>query len=344
MSKRLLVIALSLVFAASAWAQKNKMNLYIWSEYIDPKIISDFEKQYDCKVTVDLYEDNESMVAKLQGGGTSLYDVVVPSDYIIPAMIAQRLLAPLRPENIPNMKNINPKFASREYDVGNKFTVPYQWGTVGLFVRKDKGKTIDESWSLIFDPKKQMGSFLMIDDSRACLAAALRYKGYSLNTTDKKQIKEALELLIEAKSRSNGFEGGVGGKNKVLGRVCKMAMVYNGDAVRGMKEDPDTYFFVPREGTEIWLDNMAVPAKAPNREMAEKFINYILDAKVGAQLSNFNQYATPNLAAEQFVNPEDKKNPAIYPTPEAMKVLEFVKDLKGDSRLYDQAWTEIKSK
>jgi spermidine/putrescine transport system substrate-binding protein len=196
----------------------------------------------------------------------------------------------------------------------------------------------------MFDAKKQKGSFLMIDDERACLAAALKYKGYSLNTVDKKQLKDARDVLIEAKKRSLGFEGGVGAKNKVLAKVCKMGMVYNGDAVRGMKEDAETYYFVPREGSEIWLDNLAIPAKAPNRDMAEKFVNYILDAKVGAQLSNFNQYPTPNKAALEFINPADLQNPAIYPTPEIMKNLEFVKDLGSKTSWYDELWTSIKSK
>lgn len=124
MYKRLIVIAAALLCAASAWAQKNKLNVFIWSEYIDPKIIQNFEKEFDCKVTVDLYEDNESMVAKLQGGGTSLYDIVVPSDYIIPSMISQKLLAPLRMENVPNLKNVDPKFANREYDPGTNSPHP----------------------------------------------------------------------------------------------------------------------------------------------------------------------------------------------------------------------------
>ncbi|HUK81476.1 MAG TPA: spermidine/putrescine ABC transporter substrate-binding protein [Verrucomicrobiae bacterium] len=344
MYKRFIVIVVSLLVTASAWAQKNKLNVFIWSEYIDPKIIDQFSKEYDCKVTVDLYEDNESMMAKLEGGGDSLYDICVPSDYIIPALIKNGLLAPLRKENIPNMKNLDPKFANREYDPGNKYTAPYQWGTVGLFVRKKAGETIDETWGLVFDAKKQIGSFLIIDDARAAIGAALKYKGYSLNCTDKKQLKEARDVLIDAKKRSLGFEGGVGIKNKVLAKVCRIGMVYNGDAVRGMKEDPETYYFVPREGSEIWLDNMAVPAKAPNRDMAEKFINYILDAKIGAQLSNFNQYATPNEAALEFISPADLKNPAIYPPPDVMKTLEFVKDLGAKTGWYDELWTGIKSK
>jgi spermidine/putrescine transport system substrate-binding protein len=344
MLKRLMCVAVVVLLGATARAEKNKLNVFIWSEYIDPKIIEQFSKEYDCKVTVDLYEDNESMMAKLQGGGTSLYDICVPSDYIIPALIKNGLLAPLRKENIPNMKNIDPKFSNREYDPGNKYTAPYQWGTVGLYVRKKPGETIDETWGLVFDPTKSIGSFLIIDDARAAIGAALKYKSDSLNSTDKKQLREARDLLIEAKKRSLGFEGGVGIKNKVLAKVCRLGMVYNGDAVRGMKEDPETYFFVPREGSEIWLDNMAVPSKAPNRNMAEKFINYILDAKIGAQLSNFNQYATPNLAAREFINPADLKNIAIYPSEEQMKVLEFVRDLGSKTGWYDELWTGIKSK
>lgn len=344
MKQHLLSLLLTVALALPATAQKNKLNLFIWSEYIDPAIITQFEQEFDCKVTVDLYEDNESMVAKLQGGGVSLYDVVVPSDYIIPTMINQRLLAPLRHENIPNLANIDPQFANREYDRGNKYTAPYQWGTVGIYVRRAPGEQIEETWGLLFDPQKQIGPFLLMDDARSCIGAALRYKGYSVNSTDKRELREARDILLEAKKRSRGFEGGVGAKNKVLARVVKLAMVYNGDAVRGMKEDAETYFFVPKEGSDIWLDNLAIPAKAPHRDMAEKFINYILDPKIGAQLANYNQYATPNQAARKFVNPADLQNPAIYPTADIMKNLEFIKDLGAKGPWYDELWTYIKSK
>jgi spermidine/putrescine transport system substrate-binding protein len=344
MRKLLVLFSLLVLTAAPGWAAKGKLNLFIWSEYIDPQIIKDFEKQFDCDVTVDLYEDNESMVAKLQGGGVALYDIVVPSDYIILSMRSQALLAKLRPENIPNLKNLDPQFTNREYDPGNQYTVPYQWGTIGIYIRREKGETIDETWGILFDPAKQVGSFLLMDDPRSTIGAALRYQGHSVNSTDKKQLKQARDVLLATKKRSLGFEGGVGGKNKVLARVCKAAVVYNGDAVRGTKEDADTYYFIPREGSEIWLDNMAIPAKAPHRDLAEKFINFILDAKVGAQLSNWTQYPTPNKAALEFIKPEDKQNPAIYPTPATMKNLEFMRDLGAKGPWYDELWTTIKAK
>jgi spermidine/putrescine transport system substrate-binding protein len=319
----------------------SRLNVFIWSEYIDPQIVRDFEKEFACKVTLDLYEDNESMIAKLKGGGVSLYDIVVPSDYVVTAMRASGLLAELRHENIPNLKNVEPRFASPPFDPGNKFTAPYLWGTVGLYLR---GKPSEETWGLLFDAAKQPGVFLLMDDMRPCFSAALRYKGHSINSTDPNELKEARDLLLEAKKRALGFEGGVGGKNKVLAKTCAMALVYNGDAVRGMKEDAATRYFVPQEGGEIWLDSLAIPAKAPHRDLAERFINYILDARNGARLANFIRYATPNRAALEFVNADDVKNPAIYPTPEMMKKLEFLQDLGDRLKLYDELWTQVKSK
>ena len=150
--------------------------------------------------------------------------------------------------------------------------------------------------------------------------------------------------MLSAKKRSLGFEGGVGGKNKVLAKGAVAAVAYSGDAIRGIKEDPETYYFIPKEGGQIWVDNLAVLAKAPHRDLAEKFLNYILDARVGARLSNFNQYATPNQAAKPFINPGDLKNPAIYPPPDMMAKLESLNDLGKAAKLYDEVWTQVKAK
>jgi spermidine/putrescine transport system substrate-binding protein len=330
--------------AAPVAKEPCQLNLYIWSEYIDPEIVKAFEAKESCKVTIDLYEDNESMIAKLQGGGTSLYDVVVPGNYVIPVMVKLGLLAPLRKENIPNLANLDEKFVNPSFDPGNTHSVAYQWGTVGIYLRKKPNQKVDETWGLLFDSGKKPGAFLLMDSIREMMGSALKYKGHSVNSTDKAQLQEVAKLLADAKKRSQGFEGGVGGKNKVLAKAVAAAVVYNGDAVKGTKDDPETYYFVPREGGILWVDNLAVPAKAPHRDAAEKFIDFILDAKIGAQLSNFNQYATPNKAAKAFVAPEDLANPAIYPPPEMMAKLEFVTDLGEDNRLYDELWTAIKSK
>jgi spermidine/putrescine transport system substrate-binding protein len=340
---QVLVAALALGGALMAQAEPQKLNLFIWSEYIDPEMVKDFEKEFDCKVNIDLYEDNEAMLAKVQAGGAG-YDIVVPSDNTVPAMIKQKLLAPLRPENIPNLKNLDAKFVNPAYDRGNKFTAAYQWGTVGILARKIEGKPLPDSWSAFFDPKQQAGSFMLIDSVRDMVGPALKYKGYSVNSIDPKQLKEARDLVIEAKKRSVGFEGSVGVKNKVLAKTAQMGIVYSGEGVRAIGEDKDVAYIIPKEGSIIWVDSLAVLAKAPHRDLAEKFINFILDPEQGARLSTFTQFSTPNQAAKAQMKAEDLENPAVYPPAETVARLEFLEDLGGKLRLYDEVWTQIKAK
>ncbi|MER3483815.1 MAG: polyamine ABC transporter substrate-binding protein [Meiothermus sp.] len=339
--KRLLVALLAL--SSLAFAQK-EMRLFIWSEYMDPAIIKAFEQKYNLKVRIDLYESNEDMVAKLQAGGVSQYDVVVPSDYIIPSMVQLGLLQPLDQSKIPNLKNLDTKFKSPPYDPGNKYSAAYQWGSVGLMYRKDKVKTPD-SWSVIFDPKGT-GNYVLMDSVREMMGAVLKYQGQSVNAKDPKAVQAAGKLLLDAKKspRALGFEGGVGAKNHLVAGQASYAVVYNGDAIKATGENKNVAFVVPKEGATLFLDNMAIPAKAPNVEAAHQFINFILDPKIGAQLSNYNRYATPNAAAKPYINKDDLKNPAIYPSAAIMNKLEFILDMGSDSRLYDEVWTAVKSR
>ena len=334
---------LALFIALSAFGGPRQLNLFIWSEYIDPQIVADFEKKAHCRVVISLYEDAESMLAKIQGGGASLYDVVVPSDYTVPAMVKLHLLAPLRHKNIPNLKNLDDEFANPPFDPGNRYTVPYQWGTVGIFARATAGHPLPRTWGLFFDPNLQPGSFILIDSMRDMIGAALKYKGYSLNSTDPTQLKEVRDLILQAKKRSRGFMGGLGCKNQVLSRAAQAAIVYSGDGAHGMTNDHQTVYFVPKEGSQIWVDNMAIPAGAPHRDLAEQFINFILDPKIGAELSSFNMSGTPNRAAVPFLKPEDLRNPVIHPPQEVRSKLEFLQDLGAKTRLYDEIWTQIKA-
>jgi spermidine/putrescine transport system substrate-binding protein len=346
--KNLLTISL-LVFTAlsltnESHAQTHKLNLFIWSEYIDPAVVADFEKQFDCKVNIDLYEDVESMLAKVQGGGAELYDLVVPTDHIVPAMIKLNLLAPLRHANIPNLTNLNERFISPAYDRGNKFTAAYQWGTLGILTRRESGKPVPDSWSVFFDAKQQAGSFLLMDSVRDTIGAALKYKASSVNSTETKDLKVVRDILIEAKKRSIGFDGSVGAKNKVLAKTAKAALVYSGEGVRAMIEDTNTVYVIPKEGSVMWVDSLCVLAKAPHRDLAEKFINFVLEPKNGARISAFTQFSTPNSAAKGFLKPEDLSNPAVYPPDDVMARLELLNDLGAKLRLYDEVWTQVKVK
>ncbi|MBU1194508.1 MAG: spermidine/putrescine ABC transporter substrate-binding protein [Proteobacteria bacterium] len=344
----LLMVIVLMCMSGAAWAGKGELKIFTWSEYMDEATFPQaFEKATGIKVSLDMYESNEEMMAKLQSGGIGQYDIIIPSDYIIPSLINLKLLTPLDHSKIPNLKNLSEKFTSPEFDPGNKFTAGYQWGTVGLMYNKKKLSQEDvQSWSILFDPSKKPGAFYLIDSVRDMLGIALLYLGYDFNSVNPKELKAAADLLVTTKKREAclGFKGGVGGKNDVISGVAAAAVVYNGDAIQTVSEHPDTYgFIVPKEGGTIWIDSMCIPAKAPNLDAAHQWINWVLIPENSAALSNYNHYASPNKAAIPFLVKEDLDNSGVWPTPEIIKTLRFVKDLGKDNKIIDQAWTRVKS-
>jgi spermidine/putrescine transport system substrate-binding protein len=333
---------------ASQPAEPGKqVNLFIWSEYIDPDLLPEFQKRTGMSVRMDVYEATEDMIAKLQqAGGAEQYDVVVASDHAIPVLAKLGLIQPLDLARIPNAKNVAPRFQKPTYDPEGRYSLPYQWGTLGLVYRKDKVPALEASWSVLFQADKQPGPFILIDSMRDMMGAALKYHGKSLNTTIPGELKAAGEMLIAAKKSSKfvGFEGGVGGKNRVASGDAVVAMSYNGDALEAMAEDPNLAFVTPKEGTVIWVDAMTITARTRNLEGACKFIDFILDAKIGAQLSNFKRYASPNAASLPLIRPEDRQNREIYPDDAMIKTMEYIQDVQNATRLYDEVWTAVKSR
>jgi len=342
----LLVFCGSILWYCLSWeikaAANAQLNLFIWSEYIDPAVVRQFEANYACKIVIDLYEDEASMLAKIQSGGASLYDIVVPPNYLVPILVRQDMLAPLRHVNLPNLVNLEEEFQKAPYDPGNQYTVAYFWGAIGIYARKIPGQLLEPTWATIFDPAKQAGSFCLLDVSRDTIGAALQYRGFKINSIDAKQLQDVRNIVIAAKKRSLGFDNSVGGRNKVLNKTAALAMVYSSDAARGMKNDAGTFFILPKEGTQIYVDNLAILAKAPHRDLAEKFINFLLDPKIAAQQANYVQAATPNKAAKAYLKAEDLNNPSIYPPIEIRSKMEYLQDLGTRSRIYDEIWTQIK--
>ncbi len=336
----------SLGFTSAVHAQSAKqVTVYMYSEYIDPVMIKEFEKLTGQKCKIDVYENSEEMLAKVQqGGGDRQYDVIVVSDAHVPTLVKLGLVQKLDKGQLPNAKNVDAQFANPPFDPGMVYSLPYQWGTVGLIYNKEKVKG-ELSWDLVFDAAKQPGPFILMDSMRDTLGIGLRYKGFSMNSTNPAEIKAASDAILQAKQSGKclGFEGGVGGKNRVQAGEATLAVVYNGDAIRATTEDKKLGFAVPKEGGIIWVDVMLIPSKAPNPAGGLAFMNYILDAKAGAQLSNFNKYPTPNKASMATINDEDKKNPAVYPPEEIMKKLEYLSDVGANTKLYDEAWTKIKA-
>ncbi len=321
-----------------------ELHVYNWSEYIDPQIYADFEKEFGVHVVEDTFASNEELLAKLQAGATG-YDVIVPSDYMVEIMIEEGLLVELNHEDIPNIKNVDPKFANPPYDPGMVHCVPYQWGTTGIGYNSEVLEEPPDSWAYLFDPavaSEYAGQLTMLNDSRESMGAALKYLGYSLNTTNEAQLTEARDLLIQQKKwvyayDSEQYEDLLSANETVL------AHGWSGDFFMAAVEDERIWYAIPKEGGTIWADNLCIPKTASSQYTAEVFINYLLRPEVGAAISNFTWYASPNAAAEEFIDAEILEEPAIYPPPEVMDKLEWIKDVGEATPLYERMWTEVKA-
>jgi spermidine/putrescine-binding protein len=306
------------------------LNLFNWSEYIDPDLLAAFEDEYGVSVTETFYDSNETMLAQIQVG--LVYDVIVPSDYMVEIMIEDGLLMELQRDAIPNLANLAPTFADPAYDPGGRFSAGYQWGTTGLAVDMEVvGEDFEETWGLIFDPElasQWSGRISLLLDPRETIGAALKYLGYSLNSTSLDELQEAADLIAAANQHIAKFDSEQYASDLVSGETA-VAHGFSGGFFWAIDEVDgwDRYaYFVPQEGGTVWIDTMAIPANAEHPCTAHTFINFLLDAENGAALTNWNYYASPNAAAEAFILPEILEDPAIYVDEETFERLEFIED------------------
>jgi spermidine/putrescine transport system substrate-binding protein len=322
--------------------QENILSVYNWSTYIDPAVLKEFEKKFSAKVQYDTYESNDDLYAKLKPGNPG-YDVIFPSDYMVTIMGKENLVEELDKANIPNIKNVDPKFLGAPFDKENKYSLPYQWGTMGFGYNIKKTGGEISSWKTAFEPKYK-GRVVLIDELRSMMGGILIYLGYSPNTTNPEEINKARDFLIEHKENITAFAPDTGQMLLDQGEA-DIAFEWSGDIFQVMEENPDLRYAIPAEGTIVWVDNMAIPKGAPHKALAEKFINFILEPEVGAKISNFIKYGSPNKVAmdKGLIAQEDKQNKAIYPAPEIFKKLTYLEDVGEATQLYDQAWTEIKA-
>jgi spermidine/putrescine transport system substrate-binding protein len=317
------------------------LSIYNYSTYIDPSVLTQFEKQFGVKIQYDTYETVEDLYAKIKPGNPG-YDLIFPSNEIVKIMAQENLLETLDIDKIPNIKNIDKKFLDPPFDPGNKYSLPYQWGTLGIGynIKKTGGEL--SSWEAIFDPKYR-GRVAYIDELRYMLGAVLIYLGYDPNTTSPQEITQAKDYILKHRDTIAAFAPDTGQLLLDQGEA-DMAVEWSGDIFQVMAENLDLRYVIPQEGSLIWIDNLAIPTKAPHKELAEKFINFIFEPDISAKIANFIKYGTPNQAAiaQGLIDKKDLENPAIYPPPEVMKKLTYLKDVGEAARLYDQAWTEIK--
>jgi spermidine/putrescine-binding protein len=314
---------------------EDALNVYIWSDYLAPTTVPDFEREFGVQVTVDTYESNEELLAKLMSGASG-YDLVVPSGYLLPALIRQGLLAPLHHRHLPNLGNLARGLFEPAADPGRRHAVPWLWGMTGLAWRTDKLPAPPESWSVFFDPRWR-GKLTMMDDGREVLGAMLKYRGRSLNSTVAAELERAETDALAAKPNLKAYLSAPVKSQLIAGDVW-VAQLWNGDTMQARTEQPALAFALPKEGSLLWADYVVVPASAPHKRAAHAFIDYVLRPPVGAALARATGYGTPNAAALALI-----PDPVPYPTAEQLARLEYQEDLGAAAALWDRIWTEVKS-
>jgi spermidine/putrescine transport system substrate-binding protein len=314
-------------------AIEDRLAIYNWSDYVAEDTIPGFEEEYGVEVTYDTYESNEEMLARLQAGATG-YDVVFPTGYVIEAMIASGLLAPIRRDLLSNWGNLSPIFLDPPFDPGNAHSVPYLWGVTGIAWRSDRVDAPPDSWG-VFQDSRWDRKMTMLDDSRDVIAAFLKLNGFSLNSVVPDQLEAAKEDAVEAARHIRAFVSAPVKGQLISGDVW-IAQLWDGDTRQAAAEEAAIAFVLPREGSPIYADAMVIPVSAPHKRAAHAFMDYVLRPDVGAAISDATGYGTANAAAKP-------REPKPYPSGAELARLEFLRDLGEGTRLWDRIWTEIKS-
>ncbi len=323
-----------------------KVYVYNWGEYIDPETLDMFEKETGIQVIYDEFDTNETMYPKVEAGASN-YDVVCPSDYMIQKMIDNDLLQELNWDNIPNAKaNIGAQYyeQSEAFDPGNRYAVPYCWGTVGILYNKTMVDEPVTSWSILWD-EKYADSILMQDSVRDLFMVGLKSLGYSMNSTDEKELNEAKDLLIQQKPLVQAYVIDQV-RDKMIGNEAALGVIYSGEAIFTQRENPDLEYVIPKEGTNVWIDGWVIPKNAANVENAEKFIDFMCRGDIALLNFDYITYSTPNTAAQALIEDDDIRNSKIaFPDLSQYDGLETFSYLGDDAdALYNDLWKEIKSK
>ena len=352
--KRFLLLILALLLLAPAAAQDDMaawtcpegyegqtLSIFNWSTYIAEDTVPNFEAACGVTVNYDIYESNEDMLARIRQGNPG-YDLVVPSGDTVQRMSEEGLLIPLDMMMIPNVSNLLPELMGQAYDPDNEWSLPYQWGTIGVGYRTEAFPDGINSWQQVWDYE---GSVAWLDDRQAMFGIAHILLGQDANSTDQDEINAARDYLIENGGNVVTVAGDDGQVLLERGEV-EIAIEYNGDLSQIISECAcdDYAYVIPDEGSNVWIDNMAIPVDAPNPALAMVFIDYILDAKVGADLTNYIAYASPNAASIEsgLIDEEILNDPAIFPPEEQLANLFSIIDIGAEGEnMYNNAWDEL---
>ena len=350
--KRTIALVLTLVLLAALFTgcQNNTdvadgtlsgvVNVYNWGEYIDPDVLAEFTAQTGIRVNYQTFDSNESLYTILKGGGAD-YDVIIPSDYMISRLIAEDMLDKIDFSNVPNMANVDEYYLSPEYDPTNEYSAPYLWGTVGIIYDPNVVTKPVTGWSVLFDPD-YAGQILMFDNQRDAMGIALKYLGYSINTTDEIELEAAFTKLREQKPLLQAYVMDAI-FDKLESGEAALGPYYAGDYITMLENNPDLMFCLPIEGSNLFVDAMCIPKGARNKRNAEAFINFMRDTDTALANADYTGYSTPIHTAFELLDDEVRDNEVQYPSPEALARCEIFVNLPAHiQEWYDNMWIELK--
>ena len=330
--------AVALAFTGTTHAAE-KLNIYCWSEYIPQDVIDGFSKETGIKVSVENYASNEEMLAKLGAGGGS-FDIIQPSEYVIEALVKENLLRPLDKKAIPNLKNIDPKFLNLPFDPGNKYSVPFMAGTVGIVVNTELVKGDIKSFSDVFKPENK-DKIVVLDDAREIVSWALLSKGIPVNDVSDKNLEKAKGVLTDWLPLVKVYDSD-SPKTALLNGDVAVGVVWGGEGAILLNEDKKFRWVIPAEGTHLFIDSLAIPKTAKNFANAEKFMNYILQPEVSKKISAVFPYLNPNKEAVKLLTEEQRNNPASFPSDQQISKMETFKDIGERGSVIEELVTSLK--
>ncbi|MBQ3444630.1 MAG: ABC transporter substrate-binding protein [Selenomonadaceae bacterium] len=342
----LLVGCLALGIAGCGGGDKKEEVVYVysWGDYLDPETLRLFEKETGIHVILDEFDTNESMYPRVAEGAVH-YDVLCPSDYMIQKLISNDLVQPLDFAKLPNAKKyIGEEFFKQAsyFDPGNKYAVPYCWGTVGIIYDKTKVTDPVDSWSILWN-EKYAGQILMQDSARDAMMIPLKLMGQSMNETDKNILAEAQEMLKKQKPLVQAYVVDEV-KDKLINSEAAMGVVFSGEAMIILRENPNMEFAIPREGTNFWIDGWVITKDAQNVDNAHKFIDFMCRPDIAVMNFEYLGYSTPNTGVKDLVQDEEIKNsPIAFPSPETYKGQETYQYLGNQmDEYYNSLWMSVK--
>lgn len=342
-----LLVLVSLLFSLTcgggptqeAPKEKARLNVFIWADYLDPALVKEFEEKNQCKVVLSYFDSNELLLAKLTAGANG-YDVIYPSSYMVNIMVKKDMLLPLDHGKLSNLANIDPNYLPLVAEADMAHSVPYMVSTTGIGYVGSLGE-IPTSWSALEDPRVS-GRMTILNDARESLGAALRYHGFSLNSTNEEELAQARDQVILWKKNVARMDNDQYHYGLANGEFL-MTMGYGGDILQAQQQNPDIRFMLPKEGFAFTCDQMVIPKDSNQVELAHAWINFLHDPEVAARNTQFTKFLCPNKASYEKLPEALRNNPAIFPPPEVLQRAEYIQELGEDLAKFTKAWDEVKA-